>query len=190
MKEVLRKKMLKKRSDIPKSKVLEKSNQIKNRLFKIKEFNQASAILFYISYENEVYTHNMIKDCLSSGKHVIVPVTSKENRSLILSKLKNWGNLECGAYGILKPRKEHVKEFSLDMVDLIVIPGVAFDERGYRIGHGMGYYDDLLVNSTKAIHIGLAFEFQLVDEIPIEYHDMKLDKIVTEERIITCTDAM
>ena len=190
MKEVLRQKMLKKRSNVTKSKILEKSNQIKKRLFKIKEFNQASAILFYISYDNEVYTHNMIKECLSSGKHVIVPITSKENRSLILSKLENWEDLELGAYGILEPRKEYVKEFSLDVIDLIVIPGVAFDERGYRMGHGMGYYDDLLVNSTKAIHIGLAFEFQLVDEIPIEYHDMKVDKIVTEERIINSTDAM
>jgi len=190
MKEVLRQKMLKKRSDVSKSKILEKSNQIKKRLFKMKEFNQARAILFYVSYDNEVYTHNMIKECVSNGKHVIVPVTNKENRSLILSKLENWDDLDYGNYGILEPRKEHVKEVSLDVIDLIIIPGVAFDERGYRIGHGMGYYDGLLVNSTKAIHIGLAFEFQLVDEIPVEEHDMKVDKIVTEGRIINCTDTM
>ena len=190
MKKVLRQKMLKKRSDVPKSEILEKSNQIKKRLFEMKEFNQVHTILFYISYDNEVYTHNMIKECISNGKHVIVPIANKENRCLILSKLENWENLDCGAYGILEPGKEHVKEVSLDVIDLIVVPGVAFDERGYRIGHGMGYYDGLLKDSINATHIGLAFEFQIVGTIPVEEHDINVDKIVTEERIITCTDAM
>jgi len=190
MKKVLRQRMLKKRSDVPKSEILEKSNQIKKRLFEMKEFNQARTILFYISYDNEVYTHNMIKECISNGKQVIVPVTDKENRCLILSKLENWENLDCGAYGILEPGKEHVKEVSLDVIDIIVVPGVTFDERGYRIGHGIGYYDGLLKDSINATHIGLAFEFQIVDTIPVEEHDINVDKIVTEERIITRTDAM
>ena len=190
MKKTLRQKMLKKRSDVNKSEILEKSNQIKKRLFKTKELNQAHTILFYISYDNEVYTHDMIKECISNGKHVIVPITDKENRFLILSKLENWENLDCGAYGILEPRKEHVKEISIDLIDLIVIPGVAFDEHGNRIGHGMGYYDGLLKNSINATHIGLAFEFQIVDTIPVEEHDINVDKIVTEKRIIACTNAM
>jgi 5-formyltetrahydrofolate cyclo-ligase len=169
---------------------LEKSNQIKKRFFETKNFNQSLAILFYISYDNEVNTHDMIKECISNGKHVIVPVTDKENRRLIPSKLESWGDLNRGAYGILEPRREHIKEVSLDEIDLIVIPGVAFDKHGYRIGHGMGYYDRLLLSSTKAIHVGLSFEFQLVDEIPMEDHDIEVDKIVTEKRIIDCSDAM
>jgi len=188
MKEALRQKMLNRRRNSPKSTILKKSHKIKKRLFKLKEFNQAHTVLFYISYNNEVFTHDMIKESIKKDKCVIVPVSDKENRKLILSELKNWDYLNPSSYGILEPRKEHIKEASLNMIDIIIIPGVAFDERGYRIGHGKGYYDRLLINSKKAIHIGLAFEFQLINYLPTETHDIKVDKIITEKRTITCPD--
>ncbi len=182
--------MLDRRKNFPKSYILKKSDQIKKRLFEMKEFIQAQTILFYISYNNEVFTHNMIKESISIGKRIIVPISNKDNRRLILSELKNWNILKPGSYGILEPSIESIKEVDLDIIDMIVIPGVAFDEQGYRIGHGKGYYDRLLINSKKAIHIGLAFEFQLIDKIPIEDHDRKIDKIITEKRTISCSNAM
>jgi len=75
-------------------------------------------------------------------------------------------------------------EVSLDTVDLIIVPGIAFDYAGHRIGHGMGYYDRLLSENIKAIKIALAFEQQLVEEIPTEHHDVSVDMIITEKRII------
>lgn len=187
MKEKLRKEMKEIRNSLSKNEVLSKSNQIKKRLFAMDEFKHAHIILFHVSYDNEVYTHDMIKECISSGKQVVVPVTDKENRLLILSKLESWDDLDHGAYDILEPEKERVKEVSLDIIDLIIVPGVGFDEYGNRAGHGMGYYDELLRNSTNALHIGLAFELQIVDNIPIDEHDIPVDKIVTEERIIDCS---
>jgi 5-formyltetrahydrofolate cyclo-ligase len=186
MKEELRKEGIEIRKNLPESDLLEKSKQIKKRLYKMREFLQASTILFYVSYDNEVYTHEMIKENISGKKNVVVPITDAEKHCLILSKLKAWEDLECSNYSILEPKKNCISEVSLDKIDLILVPGVVFDESGNRIGHGVGYYDKLLKNSKKAIHIGLAFEAQIVDNIPAEEHDVKVDKIVTEERIITC----
>jgi len=186
MKEGLRKEGKKIRENLPKSELLEKSDRIKKRLYKMKEFRKAPTILFYVSYDNEVYTHDMIKESLSTEKNVIVPITDKENHCLILSKIKAWEDLERGAYSILEPNKNCVNKVSLDKIDLILVPGVVFDKSGNRIGHGVGYYDSLLKDSKNACHIGLAFEVQIVDSIPAEEHDMKVDKIVTENRVINC----
>lgn len=186
MKNKLRKKLIEIRKNIPRNEVLEKSNRIKNRLYKMEEFKLASTILFYVSYDNEVYTHDMIKERMSIGKKIIVPFSDKKNRCLILSELNNWNDLEPGSYGILEPRKHNIEEISIDKINLIIVPGVGFDEQCRRIGHGKGYYDNLLRNSKNAQHIGLAFEFQIVEKIPIEKHDLPVNKIITEKRIIEC----
>ncbi len=186
MKEELRREGTQIRKNLPETELTEKSKQIKKRLYKTEEFQQASTILFYVSYDNEVYTHDMIKETLSSGKNVVVPITEKEKHCLILSKLNSWDDLECSTYSILEPKKNYIHEVSIDKIDLILVPGVVFDESGNRIGHGHGYYDSLLRKSKKALHIGLAFEVQIIDSIPAEDHDVKVNKIVTEERIINC----
>ena len=190
MKDKIRKELLEIRKHLSKDEVLEKSNKIKKRLFVMNEFKQSSTILFYVSYDNEVYTHEMIKESISNGKNVIVPISDKKNRRLILSQLDNWDNLKPGSYGILEPQKDKIKKVSIDKVDLAIVPGVGFDESGHRIGHGKGYYDDLLKNSKKASHIGLAFEAQIVKKIPIEAHDLPVHKIVTEKRVIDCRRTM
>ena len=184
MKSSLRKELIKNRKKISKNQILEKSELIKNRFFEMNEFQQASSILFYVSYDNEVYTHDMIKESMALGKNVIVPKLDKKNRKLILSKLYNWEDLVKGAYGILEPKK--INQISIDKIDLIIVPGVGFDGQGRRIGHGKGYYDNFLSNSKNALRIGLAFEFQIVEEIPTEAHDAPVQKIITEKRVIDC----
>jgi len=185
MKDKLRKKLISLRKSISKNEVFEKSKKIKNRLFKMKEFKEASTILFYVSYDNEVYTHEMIKDSISNKKNIVLPVTDKKNKTLILSKLESFYDLSPGAYNILEPSKEKIKEISIDDLDLIIVPGIGFDKNGHRIGHGKGYYDKLLKNS-KAPKIGLSFESQIVKNVHIEKHDIHMDKIITEKRIIDC----
>jgi len=186
MKNKIRQELAQKRKNLSKDEVLEKSDKIKKRLFETDEFKQASNIVFYVSYDNEVYTHKMIKECITSKKNVVVPMCDKEERCLILSKLDSWDDLEPGSYGILEPRKEKVKEFSIDKIDLIIVPGLGFDTNGCRIGHGKGYYDNLLKNSRNALHIGLAFEAQIVKKITVDAHDLPVHMIVTEKRVIDC----
>jgi len=185
MKDELRKIVKEKRNRLQKIDVLTKSSQIKKRVFDLKEFKQAKTVLFYVSYDNEVYTHDMIKESMLMGKRVVVPKSDTNNNTLLLSKLTKWDDLELGAYTILEPKKEVFKEISINSIDFAIVPGVVFDEKGHRIGHGKGYYDRLLKN-VSCTSIGLSFELQLVNTISAEKHDIKVDKIVTEKRIIDC----
>jgi 5-formyltetrahydrofolate cyclo-ligase len=186
MKKDIRSTILKKRSSMPRSEVQKKSKLIKEQIFQMQEFREAKTILFYVSYDNEVDTHEMIKESLGMKKQVVVPKTDMNNRTIICSSLTRWDDLLSGAYNILEPRRECVNEVSPESIDLMIIPGVAFDCQGNRIGHGMGYYDRLLQKKIITHCVGLAFELQIVESIPSEKHDVKVEKIVTEERIIIC----
>lgn len=184
MKDKLRKSIEKKRNTLSTSEVLEKSSRIKKRIFEIKLFRDAQTILFYVSYGNEVYTHDMIKESISMGKTVVVPKSVTKDHTLILSRLTNWNDLKVGAYNILEPKKESIKEVDIESIDLIIVPGIVFDIHRNRIGHGKGYYDRLLNNSRNIPSVGLAFEFQIVEDIKSEQHDEKIDIIVTEDRMV------
>jgi 5-formyltetrahydrofolate cyclo-ligase len=184
MKDRLRKSIAKKRNALSTSEILEKSSRIKKRVFEMELFRDAQTILFYVSYGNEVYTHNMIKESIEMGKTVVVPKSVTKEYTLILSRLTNWNDLKVGAYTILEPKKESINEVDIGSIDLIIIPGVVFDESGNRIGHGKGYYDRLLNDSRNIPSVGLAFEFQIVENIKSEQHDEKIDIVITEDRII------
>ncbi len=176
MKKRLRENFLKKRDSIPVKERLKKSDEIWQRLSSLPEFEEAPVILFYVSFGSEVHTHKMIRSSLESKK-IALPVVNGEN--LILSELRDWKELSTGSYGILEPREIR----KVDSVDLAIVPGMAFDLNGHRIGYGKGYYDRLL-NKMYAQKIGLTFECQLVDSIPSSAHDVAVDAIITENRII------
>jgi 5-formyltetrahydrofolate cyclo-ligase len=184
MKSTIRTSILSQRNAMHLSESIKKSALIKEHLFGLEEFERAHTVLFYVSYGSEVATHEMIQACLASGKQVVVPCTDAKNRKLSLSELRRWDDLCVGAYHIQEPRVECRCEVPFDAVDLVIVPGIAFDCAGHRIGHGMGYYDRLLSENARTLKIGLAFELQLVEEIPAEHHDVSLDMIITEKRII------
>jgi 5-formyltetrahydrofolate cyclo-ligase len=186
MKDELRNRIRKKRNALPQSEVIEKSKRIKKTIFDMTEFKKSQAVLFYVSYNNEVSTHDMIKESLTARKKVAVPVTDTDHHCLHISQLKNWDELAYGAYTILEPKKECIREIPLAEIEVIFIPGIVFDMSGHRIGHGEGYYDDLLKHMSHALLVGLAFDFQIIDTIPAETHDIPVHKIVTEKRIIHC----
>lgn len=184
-KQQLRKKTVQKRKQLSLSSVKQKSNSIKKKLFSLEIFHTASSVLFYVSYDNEVDTHEMIKECLAMRKTVIVPKVLLDTQTLLLSRLQRWEDLEKGCYGILEPKQSQIQDVNINTLDLIIVPGIAFDINKNRIGHGKGYYDKLLYQNENIPTIGLAFECQLVDVIDNEDHDVKIDILITEERIIT-----
>ncbi len=186
MKNILRREGLRKRKNLSAAEVAEKSNRIKHQLFSLPEFIDAQTILFYVSYGNEVSTHEMIQESTAQGKTTIVPKSNTRDNTLILSKLTAWDDLKPGAYGILEPASEKVVEVVADIIDVALVPGIVFDLQGNRIGHGKGYYDRLL-QKMQGLSIGLAFEVQLIDVLPAEQHDVKVDKIITEGGVITCS---
>ena len=123
---------------------------------------------------------------MENKKTIVVPVVEKDKRSLILSKLEGWNDLEVGSYNILEPKKDRINEIDIDNIDLIIVPGVGFDMNGNRIGHGKGYYDNLLKNSKRATSIGLSFECQIIENIPTGKYDIPINIILTEKRTIDC----
>jgi len=128
----------------------------------------------------------MIQESLAAGKRVVVPKVNEKDHTLSLSLLSKWSDLSPCSYNILEPRPECLSEVVVESIDLMILPGVVFDEKGNRIGHGLGYYDRLLRKEKKASVIALAFECQMVQNIPVEKHDMRVEKIITEDRIINC----
>jgi 5-formyltetrahydrofolate cyclo-ligase len=166
-----------------------KSQAIKSLLFQLPEFLNARTVMFFISFRSEVLTEEMIKETIARKKKVVVPVTDRENHRLIPSELRDYDrDLVTSTYGIPEPKREKIKEVNVDEPDLIIAPGSVFDEKGRRIGYGGGYYDRLLrhLKGEKKV-VALAFELQLVDEVPFSpERDIPVDIIITEKRVIRC----
>ncbi|MFH0867970.1 MAG: 5-formyltetrahydrofolate cyclo-ligase [Candidatus Woesearchaeota archaeon] len=188
MKRALKHEIFEKRRALSKEDVKEKSLKVKENLFSLEEFKKAKNIMFYVSFKNEVGTHEMIKELIAKKeKTVIVPYVLENYPILQLSELKNFYWLEPRTFGVLEPKELYIREFNHEKVDLVIVPGIVFDKKGYRIGYGHGYYDKFLKILKKGVKIiGLAFELQIVDEVPEEEHDVPVDCVVTEERVLKC----
>ena len=162
--------------------------------------------MFTVSVGSGVGTREVIKELLAKNdrkltdkvfsvsssifvgeKTVIVPYVEGNNPILQLSELKDFNWLEPKTFGIMEPKELYIREFSYKKLDLVIIPGIVLDKKGHRIGYGHGYYDRFLKTLNKDVKkIGLAFELQVVDEIPEEEHDVPVDIVVTEKRVLKC----
>ena len=181
----LRKQLQLRRKHEPNYLIDSKSKKIQQRIIKDPHFIKSENILFYISYGHEVCTHELIQTYLNSEKNIMIPITKTSSHSLEISLVSSWQDLQPGPFDILEPIKEKRSLIDPCKIDLILVPGIGFDERGHRLGHGGGYYDWLL-SKSKAFTIGLAFELQMVTHIPVEPHDQQVDCIITEKRTIMC----
>jgi 5-formyltetrahydrofolate cyclo-ligase len=166
----------------------ELSVRIMDRVMAMPEYVQANAVMFYVDVRAEVRTRQALPAALASGKKIVIPYCV--DGELELFHLENMEELELGMYRILEPKKElrEVASKKIDVVDLdlIIVPGVAFDRRGGRTGHGKGYYDKLLEHSRPQTPlVSLAFECQMFPEIPMQSHDIFMDKVVTEDAVYT-----
>ncbi len=176
----LREKMRAMRRSMTTDEVKEKSAQIQKRLFGFEKYVNAETVMLYISAFKEPSTTEIIAAALNSGKKVIVPVSDTQTETIILSYLKDMSDLQKGTYGIFEPKI--ITPADAADIDFILIPGLAFDKRGNRMGFGKGYYDKLLCN-TAAEKTALCYEFQLFDAIPAKEHDVPMNTIITEEKI-------
>lgn len=175
--------MLEARKVHPETERLSKSAEIGKRLFSIREFARAKSVLFYAAKSDEVLTKGMITQALSEGRRVALPVV--RGQDLILSEIKSFEGLTKGKFGILEPNI--VVPVEPGEMEAVIVPGVAFDESGNRVGFGKGYYDRLLKKLDERIpRIGLAYDFQVVPKIAGGKWDVPVHLIVTEKRTIMC----
>lgn len=149
------------------------------------EFKDSKCMLLYATKGSEVHTDGIIQSALSLGKRVVLPVTKKEEKKLVLYELHGMNELAPGAFGIMEPPQNPAREVKPEEIDLVIVPGVSFDRRGHRIGYGMGYYDALL-KKIPGRKIGLAYSLQIVGHVPEEPHDVAVDMVITEGEIIIC----
>jgi len=187
-KEHLRREILKRRESLTFDECLEKSRRIKQRLLSLPEYEQATSIMLYMALPKEVQSRDLVEETMARGKRVILPRISPTGDELLLSEVRDLEReLVIGRFGILEPGEEFYRPVGIEDLDLIVLPGVAFDLSGHRVGFGKGFYDRLLSRTQRPKTIGLSFELQLVDRIPAAAHDIRVDKIITENRIICCS---
>lgn len=137
-------------------------------------FQEAQTLLLYHSLKDEVQTHLFI-DKWSKSKRIILPVVAGDELELRLYTRTD--DLVIGAYGIAEPIGELFTDYN--SIDLAIIPGVAFDKTGHRLGRGKGYYDKLLPHISAA-KIGICFPFQLIDEVPAESFDIRMNTVITK----------
>jgi 5-formyltetrahydrofolate cyclo-ligase len=181
IKKKVRQDILKKLNSHKEEERLKKSSKIAQKLFLLKEYIKAKTVLFYLSFDGEVDTVRMIKKSIEKGKLVAVPVVRKQTREIIPSLLKDYDReLTRGPHGTRHPKEEYIRPISLTTLDLVVVPGLAFDEAGNRLGRGLGYYDRFLCRLPKDIPtVGLAFDFQVVPDFPpLESHDCSVTKVL------------
>jgi 5-formyltetrahydrofolate cyclo-ligase len=158
---------------------------IGNRLFDLASYKEADKVLFYASFKTEVNTELMIVEALDSGKTVLLPKVNSEENRLTKHIIKDLKEISPGYMGIPEPVTD--SQMKVEDIHMLVIPGVAFDLKGNRTGYGGGFYDRLLprVKGDRTI-VALAYEVQVFDSLPCEPHDIPVDFIITEERIIAC----
>lgn len=180
----IRKIMTSKRNALTKEQVKHKSNNIYSNLKRIKEFDEAEQILCYINIKNEVITEKIIEYFQKSNKRVAAPkVLTDEMEFYYFSSDEE---LIKGYFNIPEPVNITDDNKCIpNKDDIIIIPGLAFDKSGGRVGYGGGFFDKYLSRNKNLIKIAVAYDFQVIDEIiEVSDYDVKPDYIVTDERII------
>jgi 5-formyltetrahydrofolate cyclo-ligase len=149
----------------------------------------AKTVMWYVDAGSEVRTRHTLPEALKHGKRVVIPWCVVETNQLELFLLEDMNEMEAGAYKILEPKAElrdlSHKRVRPEELDLVMVPGTAFDLRGARMGQGKGYYDRLLASArSNAPLVALAFDCQIFDEIPVAAHDVFMDLVLTETRAL------
>ncbi|ELC8443605.1 5-formyltetrahydrofolate cyclo-ligase [Clostridium perfringens] len=183
----LRKEIKLKRENLDKNIKLRADEKIRKSLFESEIYKNSKVVFIYVNMDSEINTIDIIKELLTSDKTIavpkVIPVSLKERQMKAL-KINSLLQLnESGAFGILEPSVE-CEDISED-VDLIIIPGLAFDINGNRLGYGGGFYDRFLRKYPNSKRVALCYDFQIFDEIPHEFFDEKVDLIISEEKIIS-----
>ncbi len=188
-KQKIRQAFLKKRDMLPVDIKKEKDTLIKKHVIEQPEFIKAKTVLFYASFRSEVDTKEIINISLKTGKTVILPKVDRQEKVLKLYEIKDINELSPGYMQIMEPTASEERLKSLADIDLLLIPGAAFDLQGNRLGYGAGFYDKLLSDMKKKILIiAPAYEEQVAEKIAAEPHDVKVDRIITDKRIINCSN--
>ncbi|WP_139905201.1 5-formyltetrahydrofolate cyclo-ligase [Clostridium thermarum] len=180
-KKTIRRNIKEKLSSLSKIEKLEKDKIIFSNLTGHAAYVKCNKLFIFVSFGNEVDTHRIIMDALSKGKTVAVPVILSLEEGMVAVEIHSLEELKENKYGILEPLLIENRIVSPSEIDLAIIPGAAFDKNGGRLGYGAGMYDKYLVNlKSDAKKIALGYDFQVLEKVPMEVHDIRMDEIITD----------
>ena len=152
--------------------------RIRERLFLNPKFQKANIIMSYVSKSYEVDTWTIIEKSLEMGKKVAVPYVLKDERLIFPSLVLDCKELVKGPYGVYQPHPDNIRRVDLNQLDLLLVPGIAFDKAGNRLGHGKGYYDRFLKKVPYTYSLGLSYNFQIIDFLPISNLDRPVSSLI------------
>lgn len=179
----LRAQGLQARRAIPHALLVNESRLVEGRLAEERAYVEARTVATYVSTADEVQTDGVIRRMLAEGKRVAVPRVDLGSQSLVFHVILGLDNLSTGLHGILEPSPQYPR-VELSATDLVFVPLVSWDDRGHRIGSGMGYFDRALASRGNSVAVGLALESQRVARVPEVPSDVPLDMVVTEKRVL------
>jgi 5-formyltetrahydrofolate cyclo-ligase len=163
--------------------VMQQSEIAAKKMIALPEFRKAKTVCCYVALPGEVMTQEIIEKCWDGNKKVCVPAFREETKRYELAGFERNARLAEGLYGVPEPAEAGWT--ACEKVDFIVVPGLAFDASGGRVGHGGGHYDKILQRLRKqAFRAGLAFDFQVLGRVPMETWDVGVDAVITEKRVI------
>ncbi len=184
-KERLRRRVLQLRDQQTTAELEAKSHRIMESVVRLPEYRKARVVASYVDKGSEVQTRPLIRKALTSRKKVLVPIVDKENRDLLYSEIKGLDELAPGAYEIPEPKPKFRRIRELESAGIVVVPGIAWDLDGYRLGWGKGYFDTVLKRlPDKSVSVGLAFDLQIVDRVPRAQFDLPVNITITESRVV------
>ena len=188
-KRMLRKLAMQRRDKLTREQIAAKSHAIAQRVLALQIWRDAYVVMGYCAFNSEVRTDELLNTALQQGKRIVLPRVCLQRRELDLYYIDGLTDewLELSKWGIREPKPDRCHPAQLADIDLILVPGVAFDTFGGRIGYGGGYYDRLLARLTpdqQRCVIGLAFEEQIVLDVPLNFFDFRVPLIVTDKRLI------
>ncbi|WP_068793988.1 5-formyltetrahydrofolate cyclo-ligase [Brevibacillus laterosporus] len=163
----------------------QKSDKATQHLWSIKAIKEAQTIMCFSSFGSEINTWSFIEDARERDIKVALPLTNREQKKIIPYTYESRSSLKNGAYGIWEPDPLCSTELKLSEIEVVIVPGVAFDRQKGRLGYGAGYYDRFFQSLPhEPRRIGFCFAMQVIEKVPMEPFDIHLDQIVTEEGII------
>ena len=149
-------------------------------------YQQCRSVMFYVATADETATAGLIEDALHRGKQVYAPLLGTQYGEMSAAAIKRPQDLVVGKYGLKMPPPDSETLAARESIDLIVVPGVAFDRTGNRLGMGAGYYDRFFSRTRHAVRLGLAWDCQVVAEAPYEPHDIRMHYLLTDAGLIIC----
>lgn len=186
-KEILRKQLLKQRSALEKKEVESRSLSVVDSVKKLKAWNEAEEVLLYWPVRNEVDIRPLAESLWNRGAKVLLPCCRQDCPGLMdIGVVSAESDLIDGAYSIKEPDRNKCEFPQSVSPDIVIVPGVGFDRNGFRIGFGGGYYDRFLSRpeTAECLTVGVCYEFQIVESVPVESWDKPVHAICTEGEII------